>query len=77
MMLGLGLDGGDGHVRVTRGENFRLLGGSEQTHERMQEVAIKINEKLTVRGKSLEEVSPREFRDIAHDAGLRQPPDND
>ena len=28
MMLGLGLDGGDGHKRLTKGENFVLAGGN-------------------------------------------------
>src|SRR4051794_35199273 len=37
-LLGLGLDG-DGQVRITRGENFLLLGGSQTTHEEMQDTA--------------------------------------
>ena len=40
------------------------LSGSEETHERMTETAIKINEKLSSRGKSLDDVSPEELRDI-------------
>ena len=27
-LLGLGLDGKDGHTRITTGENFKLVGGS-------------------------------------------------
>ena len=46
MMLGLGLDNRDGHRRITRGDNFCLVGGSEETHDRMTETAIKVNEKL-------------------------------
>jgi len=71
MLLGIGLDGRDGHTRITQGENFRLFGGSEDTHQRMQEVAVKINEKLTDRGKRLGDVSRQEFLDIARDVGLR------
>lgn len=63
-ILGLGLDGEDGHTRLTRGKNFVLYGGSQETHARMQETAIKINEHLDRRGKQLEEVSPHEMRDI-------------
>lgn len=66
LLLGLGLDNKDGHVRVTRGENFQLVGGSKDTHEQMQETAIKFNEELSKRGKRLEEISPNEFMDIAH-----------
>ena len=64
LLLGLGLDSKDGHVRVTRGPNFQLLGGSKETHEVMQETAIKVNEELSKRGKRLEEVEPNEFKDI-------------
>lgn len=63
-MLGLGLDNEDGHTRVTKGENFCLLGGSEETHERMTETVIKVNEKLHSKGKRLEDVSSKEFKDI-------------
>jgi hypothetical protein len=72
LMLGLGLDSHDGHVRVTKGENFRLVGGSEETHGRMTETAIKVNEKLKERGKRLEDVETAEFRDILHESMDRQ-----
>ena len=39
-LLGVGLDNEDGHVRVTRGDNFHLVGGSRDTHESMQEKCI-------------------------------------
>lgn len=71
VMLGVGLDS-DGHKRVTSGENFLLAGGSKETHEEMTEKAIKINEKLTARGKQLENVSREEFDDIAHEVGLHR-----
>ena len=70
-MLGLGLDS-DGHKRLTTGPNFVLMGGSEETHEVMTEKAIKINEKLTAKGKQLEEVSHQEFDDIAQAVGLHR-----
>ena len=71
MILGVGLDS-DGHKRVTTGENFALVGGTEETHEVMTEKTIKINEKLKARGKRLETVSSQEFDDIAHEVGLRK-----
>ncbi len=77
VMLGVGLDG-DGHKRLTRGPNFALVGGSKDTHEEMTEKAIKINEKLGAKGKSLETVTREEFDDIAHAVGLKrhEPPKN-
>ena len=71
VMLGLGLDS-DGHKRLTTGSNFVLVGGTQETHEVMTEKAIKINEKLTAKGKQLEEVSREEFDDIAHSVGLKR-----
>ncbi len=70
-MLGVGLDS-DGHKRITTGENFALVGGTEETHEVMTEKAIKINEKLKARGQRLDSVSHEEFTDIAHEVGLRK-----
>ena len=75
-LLGLGLDS-DGHKRVTKGDNFFLVGGSKDTHEVMTEQAIKINEKLKARGKQLETVSHEEFDDIAHEVGLKKIPKPD
>jgi hypothetical protein len=71
MMLGVGLDS-DGNKRITTGPNFALVGGTEETHEQMTEKAIKINEKLKARGKHLEEVSHKEFDDIAQEVGLKK-----
>lgn len=74
LLLGLGLDNKDGHTRVTRGDNFLLAGGSEETHDHMTEGAIKLNEQLKKRGKQLEDVSRDEFLDLAHKAGLLNHP---
>jgi len=71
IILGLGLDS-DGHKRLTTGPNFALLGGSQDTHEAMTEKAIKINEKLTAKGKKLEDVTREEFDEIAHSVGLQR-----
>ncbi len=71
VMLGVGLDT-DGHKRITKGENFALVGGTKDTHDEMTEKALKINEKLADRGKRLDDVSREEFDDIAHDVGLHR-----
>jgi len=63
-LLGLAGNNDDGQTRLTRGKNFVLLGGSQETHSVMQETAIKINERLDQRGKRLEDVSIGELRDI-------------
>ena len=63
-ILGLGLDNAEGHVRITRGENFDIYLGSENTHEQILKTCIKINEKLDQRGKRLEDLSRDEFVDL-------------
>ena len=68
LLLGVGLDNKDGHKRITEGDNFCLVGGSEETHDRMTETAIKFNEKLSRRGKKLGDLSPEEFRDLMREA---------
>jgi hypothetical protein len=68
LMMGVGLDNKDGHKRVTKGDNFYLVGGSEETHDHMVETAIKVNEKLAKKGKHLAEVSKEEFVDIVREA---------
>ena len=72
--MGVGLDS-DGHKRLTTGPNFALVGGSQETHELMTEKAVKINEKLGAKGKSLEQVSRAEFEDIAASVGLQRLPE--
>lgn len=65
-LLGVGLDNTDGHKRITRGEQFVLVGGSEETHSRMTETTIKTFEELKRRDKRLETVDPRELAEIVH-----------
>ena len=71
VMIGVGLDS-DGHKRLTTGPNFALVGGSKETHEVMVEKAVKINEKLNAKGKTLDTVSHEEFEDVAHSVGLKK-----
>ena len=71
-ILGLGLDGKDGHVRLTRGKNFHLVGGSQDTHGEMQEKMIRLNEELDRRHKTLDTVSVPELDEIASRIGLKK-----
>lgn len=67
-LVGLGLDGHDGHRRVTsgevKGEHFAVLGGSAETHERVTETIIKTYEDLSARGRRLAEAEAREVADL-------------
>jgi hypothetical protein len=65
--LGIGLDS-DGHRRVTQADHFLIVGGSAETHEKMQETAAKFGEALEKAGKPLREMSPDEAADMLRDA---------
>ena len=67
---GIGLDNEDGHVRVTKMENFRLLGGSQETHEHMQEKAIRFNERLRKHDKRVTDLNVRQFVELAGAVGM-------
>jgi hypothetical protein len=53
-LFGVGLDNQDGHKRITTGEQFAILGGSEET----------TFEELKSRGKNLHQVEPSELAEI-------------
>ena len=73
VLLGMGLDCRDGHMRITKGGNFRLYGGSHETHEMMQEKAVKFNEQLNKRHKTLDQINQKEFYEISQVVGLKIP----
>ena len=63
-LFGLGLDCTDGHKRITQAEKFSILGGSENTHDKMTETLFKTFEDLSLKGKSLESASMEEITDL-------------
>ncbi|HTB63002.1 MAG TPA: hypothetical protein VK737_05380 [Opitutales bacterium] len=67
-LLGVGLDGSDGHKRVTKGEKFAIVGGSAETHERMTEGVVKTMERLHRKGKELEEAEPGEIAELLRES---------
>lgn len=67
-ILGVGLDNQDGEKRITRTEEMVLVGGSHETHEKMQETAIRFSEALERTGKKLPEISVRRAIDLLREA---------
>lgn len=62
-LLGVGLDS-DGEKRITRAEDFSIIGGTEETHDKMTETLVKTFEDLKRRGKTLDDANPEELGDI-------------
>jgi CO dehydrogenase/acetyl-CoA synthase epsilon subunit len=67
-LLGIGLDAKDNHKRITRAEQFTLVGGSAETHEKMTETVVKTVEKLSARGKTIATAEPRELKDLLQES---------
>lgn len=70
-LMGLGLDS-DGHARVTRGEDFLLVGGSEETHGRMRDGVERFSEVLQDMGTDFQNASRDEMREAALESGLAE-----
>ncbi len=67
-LIGVGLDNKDEHKRITRSPEMLLLGGSQETHEKMQDVAIRFSEALKKRGKVLRDAPAEEVAELLHKA---------
>ena len=66
-LVGLGFDARADEKRVTRGENFLLVGGSRETHERMVETVLTFKELVDKRGKRIKDVSARDLGEITEE----------
>jgi hypothetical protein len=66
--LGVGLDSKDDHQRLTRSEHFLLVGGSQETHEQMQDLSIRFQEALQRTGKPLQETPVEKVVELFHKA---------
>jgi hypothetical protein len=64
-LLGIGLDNDDGHVRITHGRDFHVVGGSKETHASMQDKCVRFGRKLDERGKRLGDLKREELLDLA------------
>lgn len=64
-ILGFGLDDGEGHVRMTEGDAFSLLMGSEKTHQEMLSVIQELERRAAERGKSLSDLTRSDILEIA------------
>jgi hypothetical protein len=64
-ILGIGLDDGNGHTYITRGDDVLLLGGSEATHKLMQARVNQFEQALAARGKTLLDLTEAELSEIA------------
>lgn len=64
ILCGLAFDNDDNHKRITKGENFYILGGSAKTHENLVGKILKFNEIIGKYGKKLDDLTEFEYHNI-------------
>ena len=64
LLIGVRVEKGDGHERVSRGKDFVALGGSKEGHDHLRETVAEISDEVKRRGRAMGEVRPEEFREI-------------
>jgi len=64
LLVGVRLDEGDGHSRVSRGEDFLAVGGTKEAHEHLRETVAEVSDEVKRRGRAMAEVRRKEFREI-------------
>ena len=67
-IIGLGADGFDGHIRITNGNRYEVVQGSELSHALMQQWCEGINERLAAMNKEMHQLTLEEFLAVARDA---------
>ena len=63
-LLGIGFDADDDHVRITKGENFDVLMGSDESHEYISELIQDIEREIKERGLALDDLSPEQLSEL-------------
>ena len=63
-LLGVGFDAEDGHVRITAGDKFDVIMGSDESHEYITKLIMKIEVELEAQGLNLDELSPEQLGEI-------------
>jgi len=68
-LLGVGFDADDGHVRITTGDKFDVIMGSDESHEYITKLITKIEKELDAQGLNLDELSPEKLGEIVKGIG--------
>lgn len=72
-ILALGNPAADGHLRLTRSEQFDVLLGDESTHAQLQHVCLALESSLKKSGRRLEDLSEEEFLALMRDCSTKKP----
>lgn len=70
-VYGFGLRADDDHVRITKGDNFYLRGGSAASHSAMRAKIIEFNAFLRKKGVLLDDANDEQLLEAAQAAGFK------
>lgn len=60
-LLGVGFDHEDGQIRITQAENYKIMMGSDESHQALQKLCSQIDHRIEESGRDLSDYSPDEF----------------
>jgi hypothetical protein len=63
-IVALAFDSHDGHSRLTTSDQFFIMGGSEDTHQKMTQVVLRTCESLERQGKSVSDATQEEIQKL-------------
>lgn len=63
-LLGVGFDHQDGHVRITQGDRYQVLMGSEASHSELQKLCSQIEQAVRESGRELDDYTAEEFVEL-------------
>jgi hypothetical protein len=63
-LLGVGFDAQDGHVRITQGDQYDVIMGSDESHEYLRKLIQKIESKIGESGLSLNDLTPEKLTEL-------------
>ncbi len=65
-LLGVGFDADDGHIRITQSDHHDVFMGSAESHEYLEQLIQRIEDKIESSGLSLEDLDPDELSGLVN-----------
>ena len=63
-LLGVGFDADDGHIRITSGDKYDVLMGSDGSHDYLNRLLSGVEREIKQRGLDLDSMSPEDLQSI-------------
>ena len=63
-LLGVGFDHEDEQIRITQSKNYKILMGSNSSHQALQKICSKIDQAIESSNRVLNDYTPEEFMEL-------------